>query len=135
MQLQVFHMAVMLLFLVVFAEASLSKIIARETPQWFVDQFKETWLGKLAPVPLMYWTIAIFELAIAVLFVIAAVQMEFLPSVANEFTGWGALAAMVLFTILCFGQRVAMDYAGAASSFFYAGISGMLWYVITNLPK
>lgn len=133
-QPQVFHIAVIVLFVATFGEASLSKLIARETPQWFRDQFKDTWLGKL-PIALMYWSIALAELAVAGVFVAAAVMMEFKTGTPNTLTGWGCLGAMAIFTALLFGQRVSFDFPGAANSFFYASMSGMLWYIINNLPK
>lgn len=129
-QSEIFHIAIIVLFLVVFVEASLSKIAARETPDWFKDQFASSWLGKLPTSP-MWWTIALVELSIAVLFIIAAVQFEFKTGVANVFTGWGLLGSMFLFIMLCFGQRVSLDYAGAANSFYYAALSGLLWHVVS----
>lgn len=134
MELQhtLFHIAVILLFLVVFAEASLSKIFEGSVPDWFVDQFKETWLGKF-PIKPMYWFIALFELAIAGSFVMALVMTEFTASSLNMYTGFGLIGAMVLFSMLCFGQRVSFDFAGAANSFFYASLSGVLWYIVMHL--
>lgn len=133
MQTQIFHAAVLLLFIITFVEASLSKFLARETPEWFRNQFQKTWLGKF-PLPMMWWSIALIELAVAGLFVTAAVKMEFLKGTPNTFTGWGCLGAMGLFIVLLFGQRVSQDYAGAANSFFYASLSGILWYVIQSIP-
>ncbi|HAA54691.1 MAG TPA: hypothetical protein DCE42_08025 [Myxococcales bacterium] len=132
MQVQVFHIAVVVLFLVVFAEASLSKIVARETPDWFRDQFKDTWMGKF-PLSAMWWSIALAELVVAVVFVIALVMMEFQPTVPNVWTGWGLIGSMFLFAGLCFGQRVSFDFAGAANSFYYASLSGILWYIMQML--
>ena len=37
------------------------------------------------------------------------------------------LGASVLFTGLCFGQRVIGDYAGAASAFVYSALSVLLF--------
>lgn len=134
MQAQVFHILVIVLFVATFGEASLSKIFGGETPEWFRNQFKDSWMGKL-PQPLLWWSIALMELAVAGVFVAAAVRMEFLPGVTNTFTEWGCLGSMFIFISLLFGQRVSLDYAGAANSFFYAGLSGGLWYFIINLPK
>ncbi len=132
-QAQIFHIVVLLLFIATFGEASLSKIIAMETPQWFRDTFKDTWLGKF-PIPLMYWSIAFAELTVAGIFVGAVVMMEFKTGTPNTLTGWGCLGAMGIFIALLFGQRVSADFPGAASSFFYASMSGVLWYIIQNLP-
>lgn len=133
MQSVVFQLAVIVLFLVVFAEASLSKLLARELPDWFRDQFKDSWLGKLVPMPLLYWPIALAELLIAGLFVMSLVFLEFKTGVPNVYMGWGCLGAMLLFAGLCFGQRVTYDYAGAANSFYYSALSGVLWYLVTRV--
>lgn len=133
MQAQIFHLAVLVLFMITFTEASLSKLVARETPEWFRNQFKNTLLGKL-PLPLLWWSIALMELAVAGLFITATALMEFKTGTPNTYTGWGCLAAMGLFMVLLFGQRLSRDYAGAANSFFYASFSGILWYVLQNIP-
>lgn len=131
-QQPLFHIAVIILFLVVFGEASVAKLLEGAVPDWFRDQFKETWLGKF-PIAPMYWFIALFELAIAGTFVAALVMMEFTAGTPNVLTSMGLIGAMLLFSMLCFGQRVSYDFAGAASSFFYASLSGGLWWVIMQL--
>lgn len=133
MQEQVFHIAVIVLFVVMFGEASLSKIFERQTPDWFKDQFKGTWLGKLVPLPMMWWSIALAELCLVGVFVVALVMMEFTPQSPNLYTGWGLLGSMFLFAGMCFGQRVSFDFVGAASSFVYASLSGVLWYIVMHL--
>ena len=130
-QLLVFRLAVMLLYLLMFAEASLAKLIPREVPDWFRDQFKDTWLGRLVPAPLLFWPIALFELAIAGIFGAALVTMEFMPGAELCFAPWGCLASMLLFAGLCLGCRISYDFAGAASSFSYAALSGGLWYLLS----
>lgn len=134
LQQTIFHVAVITLFVVVFAEASLSKFIEGKVPDWFVDQFKETWMGKF-PIAPQYWLIAVFEFAIAGTFVGALVMMEFTTGSANTLTGFGLLGAMFLFTMLCFGQRVSYDFAGAANSFFYASMTGVLWFIVMTQLK
>ena len=129
-QLLLFRLAVMLIYFLMFAEASLAKLIPREVPDWFRDQFKDTWLGRLAPAPLLFWPIALFELAIAGLFGAALVTMEFMPGAELFFAPWGCLASMLLFAGLCLGCRVSYDFAGAASSFSYSALSGLLWYLL-----
>lgn len=116
-----FRLGVIALFVVVFAEASLSKLVARETPGWFVDQFKSTWLGR-GPLPLMWWTIAIAELVVAGLFIAALARGEYAGGDV-QMMSLGCLGASALFTGLCFGQRVALDFAGAANSFYYSAFS------------
>jgi hypothetical protein len=74
-------------------------------------------------------------LAIAGSFVASLVMMEFTAGTPNIFSGYGLIGAMVLFSVLCFGQRVSFDFAGAANSFFYASLSGGLWYIVVMQLK
>ena len=136
MHILVFQIAIIFLFLVVFGEASLSKVLGGGVPDWFRNQFAPSWLSKIAPIPLLWWTIALLELAIAGLFVYSAVLLAMSGAVAARYwMEWGLLGGIFLFGILCFGQRVTFDYAGAANSFFYASLTGMLWYIVHHLPK
>lgn len=128
-QSTVFFGAVALLYLVVFGEASLSKLREREVPQWFLDQFKDTWIGKF-PVAPQYRLIMLLELVVAGLFV-ASIATGELWGDSRTLMGWGLLGASGVFSMLCFGQRVSFDFAGAASSFFYSGITLLLWYVVS----
>ncbi len=131
----VFQWVIIVLFLVVFGEASLSKLFGGGVPDWFRDQFAKSWLSRLAPLPLLWWTIALIELVVAVLFVLAAASFVF-PTLGmpRVWMGWGLLTAILLFSILCFGQRVTFDFAGAANSFYYASLTAILWYILQS-PK
>ncbi len=124
-----FHLAVALLFLTVFAEAGISKFAAREVPQWFVDQFKDTWLGKLPAAP-QFWLIATLEVAVAALVVASVVTGEPWADGVNTWLGYALLLASVVFSMLCFGLRVSFDFAGAANAFFYAALSLILWAIV-----
>ena len=131
---QAFHLAVIVLYLFVFLEASLNKIVGRSVPDWFREQFKEAWLSRIIPIPLLFWSVALGELLIAILFLLAVGQVEFL-SQSTMWTEWGCISAMFLFAGLCLGQRITFDFVGAANSFFYASLSGVLWYIVQGLYK
>ncbi|MCB9642715.1 MAG: hypothetical protein H6728_06525 [Myxococcales bacterium] len=133
-QILAFRLVVILLFLVVFAEASLSKVLGGGVPDWFRDQFSKSWLARLAPLPMLWWTIALVELGVAVLFVLAGLSV-LIPALGaiQVWMGWGFIGAVLLFSILCFGQRVTFDFAGAANSFFYASLSAILWFIFHAL--
>ncbi len=135
MQSLVFQCAILVLFLVVFGEASLSKLLGGGVPDWFREQFAKSWLGRLAPLPLLWWTIALIELVVAVLFVLAALSFGVSAlGTPRYWMSWGLLGAIFLFSILCFGQRVTFDFAGAANSFYYASLTAILWYILQS-PK
>ena len=123
-----FHLLVIALFLAVFGEASLAKIVDRSTPDWFVDKYRGTWMGRL-PAPLLWWTIALLELGTAGLFLAALVTGEPFAG-ETELTALGLAAATLVFVVLCFGLRVALDYAGAANAFFYAALTVLLYAAI-----
>ncbi|MEE2645469.1 MAG: hypothetical protein VYD19_11095 [Myxococcota bacterium] len=129
-QLTAFRLALALLYLVMFLEASLAKILPRQVPDWFRDQFKETWMGRLAPTALLFWPIAFAELAIAILFCGALGTQEFIAGAEPLLMEWGCLASMGLFAALCLGCRVSYDFAGAASAFNYASLSGLSWFLL-----
>lgn len=128
-QTSVFFLAVCLLYLVVFGEASIAKLREGEVPDWFRQQFADTWLGKL-PVGPQYRMIMVLELVVAGLFVAALVTGEPWAEGAKTLMGWGLLLASAVFSMLCFGQRVSFDFAGAASSFVYSGITLVLWFLV-----
>ena len=120
-----------ILVLSVFAEASLSKLIAREVPEWFRDQFAKTWLGKL-PIAPMYWSIAVLELGVAVLAVISLATLEF-NSMETLFLELSLLLATLVFAMLGVGLRVSMDFAGSANAFFYGALCVALWFIVVNV--
>ncbi len=122
-----FLLAVIALYLVVFGEASLSKLREREVPQWFLDQFSGTWLAKI-PLGPQYRMIMVLELVVAGLFVAALVTGEPWAD-TRPLLGYGLLGASGVFTMLCFGQRVSFDFAGAAASFVYSALTLVLWYL------
>ena len=129
---QVFHLAVIVLYLFVFLEASLNKILGRSVPDWFREQFQDSWLARIVPVAMLFWSVALFELFVAIIFLGGLVQLEFLHQ-SVEWTQWGCLGAMFLFAGLCLGQRITFDFVGAANSFFYGSFSGILWYILQQI--
>lgn len=128
-QSALFHLAIALLLLATFAEASISKIVAREVPQWFVDQFRDTWLGKFPAAP-QYWLIALLELGVAALVVVSIVTGEPWATGQNPWIGYALLLASAVFAMLCLGLRVSADFAGAANAFFYGALCLVLWAII-----
>lgn len=127
--LSLFLLAICILFIAVFGEASLSKFAGRETPGWFIDQFKATWLGRF-PIRPQFWLIAVLEFLVAALFVAALLTGEPFGVDPPALLGYGLLLAAVVFTMLCFGLRVSCDFAGAASAFTYAALSLLLWSAV-----
>ncbi|MFT4703514.1 MAG: hypothetical protein ACI81R_001205 [Bradymonadia bacterium] len=111
-----------LLPMLVLGEAALAKIIARETPSWFVDQFKETWLGKFPAGP-QWWLVTLLELGAAGLLFAGLVTGEVMAGSEPVLLQYGMLLAALVFVMLTFGLRVAQDFAGAANGYFYTGVT------------
>lgn len=119
-----FPYAIVALLVAVFGEASIGKLVARETPSWFVEKFAPTWLGRL-PAPLLWWSIAVAELTVLGL-ALGAVVMGGFVSVNGAMLDAALLLAMLVFSGLCYGLRVSEDYVGGAQAFAYAALSGLL---------
>ena len=122
-----FRLAIAALYAFMLGEAGLNKLLSGPMPDWFAEPFRKSWLGKL-PITPMYWLIALSEVAIAAVAVAAVVMGE----LTGEPTLLSAvcLGASLLFTGLCFGQRVIGDYAGAASAFVYSALSILLFVAL-----
>jgi hypothetical protein len=118
--------AVEVLYLAVFAEASLGKFADRTTPGWFAEKFAGTLLGRL-PAPLMWWGIAVAEFAVLVLMAAALVAHLGGNPLAGALLRWGLLGATLVFAGLCFGLRISQDFAGAANAFFYGALTLLIW--------
>lgn len=134
-QIAVFHVLSVLFFVVVLGESAIAKVFARETPSWFVDKFRDTWLGRLGPpASLQWWAITLAELAVVAVLLAALVQREFLDGVPNTLTGYGLLGAAAVFIALNFGLRVASDFVGATHALIHGVAALVLWYLIYFLP-
>ena len=121
---------VCLLYAAMLGEAGVMKLIARSTPEWFRSQFESTWLGKLAPLPLMWWTIAVIEVTVAACFIAALATGQTFGQSETPWMEAGLLLAAALFAGLCFGLRVAMDFVGAANAFYYAAATMGLYTLL-----
>lgn len=129
-QTQLFYLAICVLFLAVFGESSTAKLRERAVPDWFIAQFRDTWLARFSTT-LQYRFIMLLELAVALLFVAAIVTGEPFGAGAKILMGYGLLLASAVFSMLCFGQRVSSDFVGAASSYVYAIGALVLWFLVS----
>lgn len=113
------------LMAVLFAQSGLDKVFDfRGNLSWMTDHFSKTFLRGVIPVSLV--AITVLELASALLCAGGAIAVLLGGSVAPAF--WGMLLSAVTLLALFAGQRIAKDYAGAASIALYLGIAvlGML---------
>lgn len=113
------------LMAVLFAQSGLDKVFDfRGNLSWMTEHFSKTFLRRVVPVSLA--AITVLELASAMLCAVGAISVLTGNSVAPAF--WGLLLSAVTLLALFAGQRIAKDYAGAASIALYIGLAviGML---------
>ncbi|MBI1861242.1 MAG: hypothetical protein HYR96_10030 [Deltaproteobacteria bacterium] len=107
------------IYFLTFLLAGGSKLRDGVVPDWFRGQFGKSFLAKFPGVAPAYWGIALLELLIPVLVIVSLVKGEFAPASGFYFLKLAVSMASVLFVILGFGQRLVLDFVGAANSFFY----------------
>jgi hypothetical protein len=113
------------LMAVLFAQSGLDKVFDfRGNLSWMTEHFSKTFLRRVVPLSLV--AITVLELASALLCAVGAISVLAGHSVTPAF--WGLALSALTLLVLFAGQRIAKDYAGAASIALYAGLCvlGML---------
>jgi hypothetical protein len=99
-------------FAILFLQSGLDKVFDRKgNLEWLTGHFSKTFLK--GTVPLMVTTVTFVELAAGTLSLIGVVEAVFFKTFCFAFAG--TVLASLAFIMLFFGQRIAKDYAGAAS--------------------
>jgi len=97
---------------ILFLQSGLDKIFDwKGNLSWLVGHFSKSFLNKQVPVLLAVITIT--ELSAGALSLIGAAEIIF--SLKSTFAYYGALVSALSLLMLFFGQRIAKDYAGAAT--------------------
>lgn len=125
MAMQALHIVICLLFAAILGEAGLTKVLGGSTPSWFGDKFASTWLRAI-PAPLLWWPIAIAELAVAGLFVAALATGESGAGASHPLTQAALVAASAVFAALTMGLRLSQDFGGASAALTYFGVAALL---------
>jgi hypothetical protein len=134
-QTALFHFVAVAFVALVLGESALTKLVARETPEWFIGKFRDTWLARIGPpLPAQWWAITAAELAVVCCLIAGLVTGEFLPGQEPLLSGFGLLGAAAVFAVLNFGLRVSGDFVGATHAFVYGFGSLVLWYLIGASP-
>lgn len=113
------------LMAVLFAQSGFDKVFDyRGNLSWMTEHFRKTFLRRVVPVSLI--AITVLELASALLCALGAISVLLGNSVTPAF--YGLLLSAFTLLVLFAGQRIAKDYAGAASIALYVGLAvlGML---------
>lgn len=127
---------IQLLVLMTFGLAAWGKIKEWKTPEWFINQFSNTWIAKLPGGPSVgYRMILVLESVVALLMVWSIVRGEYQVSVLPEVLSWGLSLAMSVFVALGFGLRLTGDFQGAANLYSYFGVTLLAWAVVQRLGQ
>jgi hypothetical protein len=113
------------LFGILFLQSGFDKLFNfRENLSWLNGHFADSLLGGIVPVLLVIITIT--ELSSGVLSAVGLAQL--LVFKTGSISLWGNMLAIISLLCLFLGQRLAKDYAGAASliSYFIAAAAGIL---------
>lgn len=114
------YLAIYLIFGLTMGLSSIEKI-TDPVPQWFTEQFGDTFVADVPGLEIAWKVAGGLELAVAVLLVISVAVLEVLPGRRKPVLKLGLGVAALTFTMLAVGQRISSEFAGAASLFFYFG--------------
>lgn len=99
-------------FAILFLQSGLDKVFDRKgNLEWLTGHFSKTFLK--GTVPMMVTMVTIVEIAAGALSLIGIVETVFFKTFCFAFAG--TVFASLAFIMLFFGQRIAKDYAGAAT--------------------
>ncbi len=110
---------------ILFLQSGLDKVIDwKGNLAWLKGHFSKTFLK--VQVPLMLAIVTLSEIASGLLSAVGIVEIVF--SQKSNFAFYGAVLAAISLLMLFFGQRIAKDYAGAATlvPYFLASIVAMI---------
>ncbi|TVQ05548.1 MAG: hypothetical protein EA359_02950 [Balneolaceae bacterium] len=125
--------AINLLYIATFGLASLRKWQTGGVPDSFRDQFSESWLAVLpGDLALPYYTIAILETLITILFIFSMFFKEWQVTGKKTFMTSGLILSLFTFVILAYGLRLTGQFQGTANAFFYFGCTLIALYITEN---
>ena len=127
------RLAVTVLILITFMLAALDKWLQGTAPEWFIDQFGDTWMGHLPQTP-MFLSIAFVETIVAIGAFISLVRLEWLRP-PSDFLRWTLVGVLFTFIMLGFGARVSGAFADAATHFAYFSGALLMFYVIDRYDR
>jgi len=123
--------AIQLLILMTFGLASITKWKSGGIPENFTNRFGETWMATLpGSLFIPFYSIVLFETAVALLMVASLIRMEWLGSSNKIFLKSGLILSLFIFVMLGYGLRLTGDFGGAANLFFYFGAALIALYVV-----
>src|SRR5262245_53034074 len=97
-------------------------------------QFAGTFLDTIPGIDAAWTILGILEFGIFVLTVISLVRLEFMPDRPKPWLLSALGLAIFTFSILGVGQNVVGENTGVAELFLYAGATGVLLWLVLQLP-
>lgn len=97
-------------------------------------QFAGTFLDTIPGTDAAWTILGILEFGIFVLMVISLVRLEFMPNRSKPWMLSALGLAIFTFSILGIGQNVVGENEGVAELFLYAGATGVLLWLVLQLP-
>jgi hypothetical protein len=111
---------ILLLMIALSLITALHKFTGDLPPEWFVKQFSSSLIGKIPfGIPASYFIISTLELAIAIVFILSIVKMEFKSTDNLKFSEIGFNLSLILFLILFFGSFLIENYENGFIDFGY----------------
>jgi hypothetical protein len=111
---------IQLLYLSLTGITSLQKIIPLEIPEWFINKFQATLIGKFPyGLAISFLIITILESSISLLILISIIKKEFKTINEIRFFNMALDLSLILFLVLFFGSFLASDYENGALDFIY----------------
>ena len=114
------YIAIYLMFGLTMGLSSIEKL-TESVPQWFTDQFQDTFVADFPGLDLAWRVAGVLEIAVAIVLLVSLVMLEFLPKRNKPLLKLGLGVSAVTFMMLAVGQRITSQFDGAASLFFYFG--------------
>lgn len=97
-------------------------------------QFAGTFLDTIPGTDAAWTILGILEFGIFVLTVVSLIRLEFMPDRQKPWLLSALGLAIFTFSILGIGQNVVGETSGVAELFLYAGATGVLLWLVMQLP-
>lgn len=104
-------------------------------PSWFSDTFGSTFVASFPGLTFSWKLVGVLEASVLILIIISAVTLEFMPRRRKPWLMLALGVASIVFMILASGQRIAEQFDGAASLFFYFGATMATMLVVMRDVK
>lgn len=103
-------------------------------PAGIEKQFSGTFLDTIPGTDAAWTILGILEFAIFVLTVVSLATLEFMPKRRKPFLLSALALAIFTFSVLGIGQNVVGENSGVAELFLYAGATGVLLWLVLQMP-